>query len=576
MKPIHEIADSINLTSEDIETYGHFVAKITPSGLDKRFAARKGKYIVVTAITPTSSGEGKTTTAIGLGMALQRLGKKGIVTLRQPALGPLFGMKGGGAGGGKAILLPHEQVNLSLTGDNFRVTAAHNLLSSFVDNRIFRDSLSGIPHPHPPINTSGASPNPLPEGEGKKESSPCPPPVKGEGIDKIFWPRAADVNDRALRDIIAGAKETGNGFPHAGQFVLTEASEIMAILSLSSSLKDMRERLGRILVGLDKDGRPVTAEDMKCAGAMAILLKDALRPNLVQTSEGTPVFVHTGPFANIAPGISSVIADELALSLADYVITEAGFGADLGFEKLIDIKCRNSDESLYPDCAVIVCTVRSLKEHGGNVNGGVSEIEKGLAHLNKQISNVKFFGVPVLVAINKYPNDTNEEIGCIIRNTEAICIPACTVTPYEDGGAGVIRLGKMVAEMSLLPPVHKYLYEPDMPVRDKINRIATTMYGAVGVEFSRTAEEKLGLIKRLGFESLPVCTAKTHRSLSHDPKLTGVPEGFTLPVDDIHISAGAGFVYPMCGKIFPLPGLPAHPLAENMDIDTETWKVKGL
>lgn len=538
MKPISDIAHSIGLTSEDIEEYGHFIAKITPSGLEKRFAKKRGRYIVVTAITPTSSGEGKTTVAIGLGMALWRLGKKGVVTLRQPALGPLFGMKGGGAGGGKSTLLPHEAVNLSLTGDNFRVTAAHNLLSSFIDNHILRNSSLEI------------------------------------NSDKIFWPRAIDVNDRALREIIVGVKEAGNGFSHPGRFVLTEASEIMAILSLSSSLGDMRKRLGRILVALDKGGRPVTAENLKCAGAMAVLLKDALRPNLVQTSEGTPVFVHTGPFANIAPGISSVIADELALSLSDYVITEAGFGADLGFEKLINIKCRTGD--MYPDCAVIVCTVKSLKEHGGNPEGGIKAIATGMGHLRKQIDNVKYFGVPVLVAINRHENDTDDEVRYIISDTEPGCVPAFCVTPWEDGGSGLMKLGETVAEISRLSPAQKFLYELDIPVVDKINRIATIMYGARGVEFSKIAEEKLQLIKELGYGNLPVCMAKTHRSLSHDPKLLGTPDNFILPVEDIQIAAGAGFVYPVCGKIFSLPGLPVRPLGEGMDINTDTWEVSGL
>ncbi len=542
MKSISEIAKSIDLKSEDIETYGSYIAKITPSGLEKRFSPQKGKYIVVTAITPTSSGEGKTTVAIGLGMAMQRLGKKGIVTLRQPSLGPLFGIKGGGAGGGNSTLLPHEAVNLSLTGDNFRVTAAHNLLSSFIDNHVYRNS---------PLNIAN---------------------------DSIFWPRAVDINDRALREITVGAKEKGNGFPHPGRFVLTEASEVMAVLSLSASLKDMRERLGRIIAALNKNGKAVFSEDIKCAGAMAVLLKDALRPNMVQTSEGTPVFVHTGPFANIAPGISSIIADKLALSLADYVITEAGFGADLGFEKLIDIKCRTGD--LYPDCAVIVCTVRSLKEHGGNPDGGIDEIKRGMAHLKKQIANVKIFRVPAVVTVNRYDNDTSDEILYIIKEVESMGIPSVSVTPWKDGGTGAIELGKIVEEICQYPASpaksRHFLYELNMPVEEKINRIATTMYGAKCVEFSQPAIEKLQLIKKLGLNNLPVCMAKTQRSLSHDPKLLGAPKDFILPVEDIQIASGAGFIYPICGRIFPLPGLPAGPLGEDMDINTDTWEVRGL
>ncbi len=542
MKQITGIAGLLNLSSDDIEQYGQYVAKITPSGLEKRFAHRRGKYIVITAITPAGPGEGKTTVAIGLGMAMQHINRKGIVTLRQPSLGPLFGVKGGGTGGGRAMLLPQETINLGLTGDNFRVNAAHNLLSSFTDNLIYRKSSLDID----PAN--------------------------------LFWPRTVNINDRALREIIVGANEKGDGFPHPGRFVLTEASEVMAILSLSSSLKDMRERLGRIIVALNRKGEPVTAEDVLCAGAMAVILRDALRPNLLQTPEGTPAFVHTGPFANIAPGISSLIADQLALSLADYVITEAGFGADLGFEKLIDIKCRNSN--IYPDCAVVVVTMQSLKAHGGNPDGGAAEIEKGMAHLEKQIENVQYFGVPLVVAINRHEEDRGDEIECLIKLIESRGIKAVAATPWKDGGSGVVALAKTVEEITKKERGEgirkRFLYDLDTPVEDKINRIATTMYGAKDVAFSETAKDKLRLINILNLNNLPVCMAKVHNSLSHTPKLYGRPKGFTLPVEDIHIAAGAGFVYPICGKIFPLPGLPSKPLGEEMDIDTETWEIQGL
>ena len=542
MKQISEIAASIGLTSEDIDQSGQYIAKVTPAGLNKRFSQKRGKYIVITAITPTGSGEGKTTVAIGLGMAMRHIDRKGIVTLRQPSLGPLFGMKGGGTGGGKAMLLPQETINLGLTGDNYRVNAAHNLLSSFTDNHIYRNS---------PLDIDPAN---------------------------LYWPRTVNINDRALREIIVGANEKIEGFPHPGRFVLTEASEVMAILSLSSSLKDMRERLGRIIVALNKRGEPVTAENMKCAGAMAVLLRDALRPNLLQTSEGTPAFVHTGPFANIAPGISSLIADQLALSLADYVITEAGFGADLGFEKLIDMKCRVSD--IYPDCAVLVVTLNSIKAHGGNGEGGTGEIEKGMEHLQKQIDNVEFFGVPLVIAINMHEKDRNDEIRYLIKSVEALGVPAVPITPWKDGGAGVVELAKVVEEITVKGREEgiqrRFLYDLNTPIEDKINRIATTMYGAKGVEFSETAKDKLHLINRLSLSNLPVCMAKIHNSLSHIPKLYGRPKDFTLPVEDIHIAAGAGFVYPICGKIFPLPGLPAKPLGEDMDIDTETWEIHGF
>ncbi|MBI5039041.1 MAG: formate--tetrahydrofolate ligase [Nitrospirae bacterium] len=538
MNPILDIAKSLGLVPEDIEQYGPYIAKITRSGLEKRFAPKRGKYVVVTAITPTASGEGKTTVAIGLGMALRRLGKKGVVTLRQPSLGPLFGMKGGGAGGGAATLLPHEAINLALTGDNYRVTAAHNLLSSFIDNHIYRSSPAAI------------------------------------DPEAVFWPRAVDINDRALREIIVGANEKVPGFPRRSRFVLTEASEVMAILSLSSSLKDMRERLGRILVALDKGGQPVSAEDIRCAGAMAVILRDALRPNLIQTSEGTPAFIHTGPFANIAPGISSLIADQLALTLSDYVITEAGFGADLGFEKLVDIKCRIG--GLYPDCAVLVCTVKSLKAHGGNPDGGMEALEAGMGHLKKQIENVQHFRVPIVVMVNRHPVDTPDEVACVCRHVEALGVPVSTGSPWKDGGAGLMELGEIVGKLSKQPASPRFLYDLNLSVEEKIRTIAATMYGAKGVEFSEGAKSKIHLIHKLGFSSLPVCMAKTHRSLSHDPKLPGTPEGFTLPIDDIQIAAGAGFIYPLCGKIYPLPGLPSRPLGEEMDIDTETWGIKGL
>lgn len=355
----------------------------------------------------------------------------------------------------------------------------------------------------------------------------------------------------------------------------------MAILSLSTSLKDMRTRLGRILVALHKNDGPVFAvfaEDIKCAGAMAVLLRDALKPNLLQTSEGTPAFVHTGPFANIAPGISSLIADNLALSISDYVITEAGFGADLGFEKLIDIKCRTG--GLYPDCAVLVGTVRSLKAHGGNPDGGpnagINEIELGMEHLEKQIENVQYFGVPVVVAINRYDEDTDEEVSYLIKCVERLGIPAVSVTPWKDGSTGVMKLGEIIEDLSRMPHAPRFLYEMDLSVEEKVRKIATTMYGAKDIEFSDGAVERLRLIERLGFSNLPVCMAKTHHSLSHDPKLLGRPRDFTLPVDDIQIAAGAGFIYPLCGKIYPLPGLPSRPLGEQMDIDTDTGEVRGL
>ncbi|MCC7203365.1 MAG: formate--tetrahydrofolate ligase [Nitrospirae bacterium] len=542
VKHISEIAASIDLVSHEIDKHGQYIAKVTPAGLEKRLSPRRGKYVVLTAITPTGSGEGKTTVAIGLGMAMWRIGKKGVVTLRQPSLGPLFGMKGGGTGGGKAMLLPQETINLGLTGDNYRVNAAHNLLSSFADNHIYRNS---------PINIDPAS---------------------------LFWPRTVNINDRALREIIVGSNEKGGGFPHPGRFVLTEASEVMAILSLSSTLKDMRERLGRIIVALNKNGAPVTAEDIKCAGAMAVILRDALRPNLLQTSEGTPAFVHTGPFANIAPGISSLIADQLALSLADYVITEAGFGADLGFEKLVDIKCRSGN--LYPDCAVVVVTLKSLKTHGGNPDGGLAEIDRGMSHLEKQIENVKYFKVPLVVGVNRHEDDKGDEINYLLKCIEALGVRAVTVTPWKDGGAGVVDLAKAVEEITAGPVTdtrqRRFLYDLNTPVEDKINTIAQIMYGAKDAAFSETAMIKLQLINRLGLSNLPVCMAKVHNSLSHTPKLYGRPKGFTLPVEEIHIAAGAGFIYPICGRIFPLPGLPSKPLGEEMDIDTDTWEIRGL
>lgn len=549
LKPIEQIAEMLGLFPQEIIPYGRTKAKIALSALERLKQHPTGRYILMTAINPTPLGEGKTTTSIGLAMGFCRKGHRAVVTLRQPSIGPVFGIKGGGTGGGRAQVVPMEDINLHLTGDAHAVAASHNLLAAFTDNHLFHG------------NALHLDPS------------------------RIAWPRAMSVSDRALRDI--RIEEEGHHV-RSRQFVITEASEVMAILALASGPWDLRKRLGRIVVGFTQEGKPVTSEDLKCAGSMAALLKDALCPNLVQTLEGTPAFVHTGPFGNIAHGNCSIFSDALALRCADYVITEAGFGSDLGAEKFFNIKCRAS--GLKPDAAVIVATLRALKLHGG---GGVAKanaplppgltgpnpqaLAKGIANLEQHIANVTAHGVPVVVAINGFEGDSQEEWQYVKqRALKAGAVGAAVSTHWADGGKGAEALVEEVVAACRKPSGFRFLYPDSMPIKEKIHTVATCMYGAGGVVFEPAAEEQIETALRLGFGEWPVCMAKTPLSLSHDPSLKGRPTGFTVPIKELRILAGAGFLTAVCSGIQLMPGLPTHPAGEHIDIDPETNHIVGL
>ena len=550
MKHIEQIAEMLGLLPDEVIPYGRTKAKIALSALDRLKQRPTGRYILVTAINPTPLGEGKTTTSIGLTMGFCRKGHNAIVTLRQPSIGPVFGIKGGGAGGGRAQVLPMEDINLHLTGDAHAVASSHNLLSAFTDNHLFHGNELHL------------------------------------DSNRLTWPRAMNVSDRALRDMWVGGGEREQ--VRKVQFVITEASEVMAILALASGPADLQNRLDRIIVGFTKAGRPVRAEELKCAGAMAALLKDALCPNLVQTLEGTPAFVHTGPFGNIAHGNCSILSDSLALRCADYVITEAGFGSELGAEKFFNIKCRVS--GLTPDAAVIVATLRALKLHGG---GGVVKagaplppgltgpnqdaLAKGIANLEQHIANVKAYGVPVIVAINGFQGDSPEEWQYVRqRAVEAGAVGAEVSTHWSDGGKGAQALVEAVIAGCRRPSDFRFLYPDTMSIKQKIDTVATRMYGADGVTFEPAAEEQIETASRLGFDKWPVCMAKTPLSLSHDPTLKGRPTGFTVPIKELRILAGAGFLTAVCSGIQLMPGLPKHPAGEHIDVDRETNQIVGL
>lgn len=553
MLPILEITRSLGIPDDYVELYDNYKAKLTLDLLDYLEDRPKGKYIVVTAITPTPLGEGKTTTAIGLGQAMGRLGKKVINTIRQPSLGPVFGIKGGAAGGGYAQCVPMEDFNLHFTGDTHAVATAHNLLAAFLDASILHGN---------PLNI-----DPL----------------------TITWPRVVDISDRALRQIVIGLGGSQNGYPRETGFDIAVASEVMAILALTTGLKDLRERLGRIVVGYTYDGQPVTAEDLRCAGAMAVLMKDAIKPNVIQTLENTPVFVHAGPFANIAHGNSSVLADLMALRLADYTITEAGFGADIGAEKMFNIKCRHS--GLRVDAAVLVATIRALKMHGGAIRvvpgkpldkealakEDMEALDKGCENLDKQIENVLLHGVPVIVALNHFPTDTEREIQFVLERAKKAGASAAVVSKvWAEGGAGGIDLAKAVIDVTENQPSNfKFLYPLDAPIKQKIETIATKIYGADGVDYLPLANRQIRRYTRLGFGNLPICMAKTHLSLSHDPNLKGRPRNFRVTVREVRASMGAGFLYPLLGEMRTMPGLPSDPAGAHMDID-EDGKIIGL
>ncbi len=546
MKHILEISKDVGLEEEDLELYGNYKAKVDLSVLDKLSGRTDGKYIDVTAITPTPLGEGKTVTTIGLAMALEKIGKKTITCIRQPSLGPVFGIKGGAAGGGYSQVLPMEDFNLHLTGDIHAVGIAHNLLAAFLDTHIMKGNDLGI--------------DPF----------------------SIGLNRVVDVSDRALRNIVVGLGGRLNGIPRETGYDITVASEVMAILALTTGLKDIREKLGKIVVGSTFDGKPVTAEDLKCAGAMAVLLKDAIKPNLLQTIEHTPCFVHAGPFANIAHGNSSILADQIAIKLGEYVVTESGFGADIGAEKFLNIKCRYS--GLKPDAAVIVATVRALKMHGGGFEfipgqgvdkklmdtPNVEAVAKGCQNLEKMIENMKMQGVPVVVAINHFVADSDEEIEAVREKSIGAGAEDAVVSKvWLEGGNGGTELAEAVHQAAQKPSDFKFLYPLDWPIDKKIETIATKIYGADGVNFLPEAQEKIDLYTKQGYGDLPICMAKTHLSLSHDPNLKGRPTGFTVPIRDIRVSAGAGFLYPLLGEMRTMPGLPKVPAGTNVDIDDD-------
>lgn len=541
--PIREIAAQLNIAEDDLELYGKYKAKIPLSYIKKEELGDKN-LILVTAISPTPAGEGKTTMSIGLAQGMNRLGRKTTVVLREPSLGPVFGIKGGAAGGGYSQVLPMEDINLHFTGDFAAIEKAHNLLSALIDNNL----------------------------QSKKRNL---------GIDPrtVLWKRVMDMNDRALRKIVVGLGGTTMGVPRETGFDITAASEIMAILCLADDLQDLKKRLGNIFIGFTYDKKPVFARDLNAHGAMAALMKDAIKPNLVQTIEGTPAIIHGGPFANIAQGTNSVIATRMGLSLSDYVVTEAGFGADLGAEKFFDIKCGYS--GLSPKTVVIVATIRALKYHGGVdlkslTTSDPEAVKRGIPNLEKHLENIALFGVPVVVAINRFPTDTDEEIAVVKAHCHTLGIGAEVVTAWAEGGKGAEKIAKAVLEvLPWGPQKFKPIYDWNLSVEEKIETISRKIYGADGIEMTSDAKTAIKRIESLGLSGLPICMAKTQKSLSDNPELIGRPIGFKITVRDIEIAAGAGFLVPITGEMMRMPGLPLTPSAEAIDID-ENGEITGL
>ena len=543
MIPIMDIARGLGIEEDDVELYGKYKAKISLSTLNKLENKPNGKLILVTAISPTPAGEGKTTTNVGLSMGLNKIGKKAITTLREPSLGPCFGVKGGAAGGGYAQVVPMDDINLHFTGDIHAITTSHNLLSALLDNHLHQGNELNI------------------------------------DPKRIVWKRVLDMNDRALRNIVIGMGGKVDGFVRQDHFDITVASEIMAILCLAISTKELKERLGKMIVAYNTDGKPVTANDLKATGSLALLLKDAIKPNLVQTLEHTPAFIHGGPFANIAHGCNSIMATKMALKLADYVITEAGFGADLGAEKFFDIKCRFAN--LKPDAAVIVATARALKLHGGVLkpdlnNENVEALGKGFENLEKHIENVKKFGVPMVVAINKFPTDTEAELKLIDDRCKALGVDVVLSDVWARGGDGGAQIANKIVEICETK-VSNYapLYEVELSIKEKINKIATEIYGADGVNFDKAVLKQIKEIEALGLDKMPICMAKTQYSFSDDPTLLGRPRGFNITVKEIRVAAGAGFLVALTGDVMTMPGLPKYPAANNIDI-TDEGEIIGL
>lgn len=542
MKPITEIGESIGIPATELENYGHYKAKVSLKFTRELEEKPNGKLILVTAISPTPAGEGKTTTTVGLGQALSQLGKKTMICLREPSLGPCMGIKGGAAGGGYSQVVPMEDINLHFTGDLHAITAAHNLLAAMVDNHIQQGNVLGI------------------------------------DPRRVVWNRVMDMNDRVLRHIVVGLGGHPNGVPRESGFDITVASEVMAILCLARSISDMKERFAKIIVGYTYDNAPVTAGDIHAEGAMAALMKDALKPNLVQTLEHVPAFIHGGPFANIAHGCNSVLATKTALHLADYVITEAGFGADLGAEKFLDIKCRFA--GLKPDAAVLVATIRALKMNGGKAKNELTEsdpeaVKRGLPNLMRHISNMKKFGLPIVVALNMFPSDTAEEKKVIEDACAEVGVAVAESNVFTEGGKGGLDLAEKVLSAIDQGASYHTLYDLEGSLKDKIETIAKEIYGAADVAYDPAAVKELKHIEEMGFAHVPVCIAKTPASFSDDPTKLGAPEGFTLHVREARIAAGAGFVVILTGKVMTMPGLPRRPAAEKIDVDEE-GNITGL
>jgi len=605
LKPILQIAEEVGLQPDELELFGPYKAKVKLEVLERLKNVPDGKYIDVTAITPTPLGEGKSTTMVGLSQALgSHLGKRVFTCIRQPSQGPTFGIKGGAAGGGYSQVVPMEDFNLHLTGDIHAITAANNLLAAAIDVRIMHEA--------------GQDDEKLfnalcpPDKQGKRRFSPSMlRRLKKLGINKtdpgeltpeersrfarldidpasITWRRVVDTNDRFLREITVGEGADEKGYERKTGFDITVASEIMAILALTTDLADMRERFGRVVIGTNKKGEAVTAEDLGVAGAMTVLMKDAIKPNLMQTLEGTHVFVHAGPFANIAHGNSSIVADRIALKLADYVVTESGFGADIGMEKFFDIKCRYS--GLIPNVVVMVATVRALKMHGGGpkvvagkpldsayTDENLDLLRAGLPNLQHHIKNALRFGIPVVVAVNSFATDTPAEVEMIRKAAvEAGAEDSVVCTHWMHGGKGAVKLAEAVIKAAEKPSNFKFLYPLDISIKEKIETICREIYGADGVDYSPEAEAKIALYTKLGFANLPLCMAKTHLSLSHDVNLKGVPKGYRIPIRDIRASVGAGFLYPLLGTMRTMPGLPTRPVFYDVDLDLKTGKVLGL
>jgi formate--tetrahydrofolate ligase len=548
--PVSTIARDIDIGPELLEPYGSLVAKVKLDAIAALADRPRARYVVVTAVTPTPLGEGKTTTTIGLCQGMAHIGKRATAAIRQASMGPTFGIKGGAAGGGFSQAAPFEALNLHLTGDMHAVTAAHNTLAAMLDNHLYQgNSLNLDPH-------------------------------------SITWRRVLDVNDRSLRNIVVGLGNAQDGLPRQSGFDITAASEVMAILALSTSLQDLRDRLGRIVVGFTTDNEPVTAEQLKAAGAMAVIMRDAVMPNLLQSLENTPVLVHAGPFGNIAHGNSSIIADLVGIHTGDYLVTEAGFGADMGAERFFNIKCRTS--GLVPDAAVIVATVRALKAHSGAhrivagrpLPGALmgerpDEVRAGGSNLRKQIANVLVHGVTPVVAINAFPEDFETEHQVIAEIAASMGVRCAVTTSFRDGGAGAVALAEAVVAAAEEPSSFAFLYPVEAPLREKIETIATQIYGADGIDIRPAAARSLDLFEACGFGDLPICIAKTHLSISSDPSLKGAPTGWRLPVREVRVAAGAGFIYAICGDMRTMPGLSSDPSAEHIDID-EDGDVVGL